>query len=82
MTTMTAEQLIAMSRRQNRIVTEYPDTKTEEEELLDALRGRVDYEGEADDGGSGYDGSLARGWTDVWGGEDGDPWRVSVVVAP
>lgn len=77
MTTSSAVDLIAMSQREDRTVTEYPETWAEYDAILDALlaesEGDVDT---AEHSGAGHSGSEARGWTAVWS-EDG--WRVDLI---
>ena len=72
-----AKDLIRMSVREDRTVTEYPDTREQETALLDDLMSADGYEDSADVSGSGYSGDEARGYTDLWG----DTWRVHVVHA-
>ena len=45
---MNAQDLIALSVGEDRVVTEYPDTQEEESALLDELRARDDYESDVD----------------------------------
>jgi len=69
---------IALSVRENRIVTLYPDTSSEFAAIVDELLSRA--EGDADCSGSGYSGPEGRGWHEFWGTDgDGDEWRVHVV---
>jgi hypothetical protein len=78
MATLKAQQLIDLSIREDRVVTEYPDTQQEYNTLLDdllAIGDDVDY---TEVSGSGYSGPEERGYTDVWG-TDGDDWRVSLI---
>lgn len=76
--TWTADELIALSRRENRTVTEYPETPEAARALLEDLSVEA-----SDDcsvwehvSGAGYSGSEAAGYYDVWG----DDWRVHVVT--
>jgi hypothetical protein len=76
-TTMTAAELIELSRREQRTVTEYPETREEYDALLDDLL--ASSEGDADTAehsGAGCCGPEARGRTEVWS-EDG--WRVDII---
>lgn len=74
---MTAKDLVRLSVRENRTVTEYPDTKEQESALLDDLMSTESYGDSVDMSGSGYCGPEERGYTDVWG----NTWRVHVVHA-
>lgn len=78
---MDAYELIALSIRENRTVTEYPETAEEFEALV------ADLSAECDDNtevyGRGFSGPENRGLVDFWGGADeGEPWRVEVVNPP
>lgn len=76
---MSAQDLIAMSRREDRTVTEYPCSEEEARTLLEDLGVEA-----ADDcclmehhSGAGYSGSESVGYYAVWG----DDWCVHVVHA-
>ncbi|MDE2102684.1 MAG: hypothetical protein KGL39_35900 [Patescibacteria group bacterium] len=66
---------VEMSRRQNRIVTEYPSTAAEERALIEALHMLDDYEDSVEHSGAGFTGPEDRGMTELWGSD----WRVHVI---
>lgn len=72
MATMTAAQLIELSQREDRTVTEYPSADEHEHLTTDLLCESND---SADYSGEGYSGPESRGWTEFWG----DDWRVDIV---
>lgn len=71
-----AKQGILVSRRENRTVTLYPDTRKEYQAIMDDLLAEGDDSAEVS--GAGFCGSEERGYTEVWG----DGWRVDVVLPP
>ena len=81
MATMTAEQLIGLSVRENRCVTEYPASQSEFGSIADTLRVECDDDCEGEEtSGAGRSGSEARGWVRYWGTtEAGDAWSVDIV---
>lgn len=76
---MTATELIDLSRRENRTVTEYPVDAAEARSLLEALGAEASDDCAVWDhvSGAGYSGPEATGHYDVWG----DDWRIHVVTA-
>jgi len=80
-TTMTAEQLIDLSIRETRTVTEYPSSAQEQRDLHESLLTECDDNNE--ESGSGRSGAEARGSVVYWGtSPDGDEWKVEVINAP
>lgn len=75
---MIASALIALSIREGRTVTEYPDTAEDARALVETLAVEA-----ADDCTIEHrSGSESVGYYDIWGtDEDGDEWRVHVVTA-
>lgn len=77
---MKAAELIDLSIRDGRTVTEYPDSRAEYDSLLDdLLAGSAGDVGTAEHSGSGYSGPEARGWTEVY---SRDGWRVDLIHPP
>jgi hypothetical protein len=77
---MTTADLIKLSIKENRTVTEYPATKEEYDSLLDGLLASSDGDVDtAEHSGAGYSGSESRGRTEVW---SADGWRVDLVHPP
>jgi hypothetical protein len=77
-TTWTANDLIKLSIRENRTVTEYPETQEEYDALLDGLLTASD--GDVDTAqisGLGYEGAESRGWTEVY---SADGWQVDLII--
>lgn len=76
-----AIDLIRLSIREHRTVTEYPETVQEFDAILDALL--AEGEDSATVSGAGYSGAEERGWEDVWGTTpSGAEWRVHLVRPP
>lgn len=78
MTMTTATALIALSQRESRTVTEYPENDQEEESILSELRACDDYCDDTEHSGQGHEGAEARGRVDLWG----RTWSVCIVHAP
>lgn len=79
-TTMSAAELIDLSVRENRTVTEYPETCDQYEALLHDLLDSSDGDtGTTRCSGDGYSGPEGRGWTEV---RSSDGWRVDLIHPP
>jgi hypothetical protein len=77
-TPTTAADLIDLSTREGRTVTEYPSTKAEATALLEGLGAACT--AEEHHSGEGYSGPESTGYYDFWGTDgEGGPWRVHVV---
>ncbi len=78
----TARDLIRLSTREHRTVTEYPEDAEAARALL------TDLGAEADDdcdvwthhSGAGWSGPESAGYYDIWGTANGCEWRVHVVA--
>lgn len=73
MTTTTAAELIDLSQREDRTVTEYPDTQAEWDAINEGLL--AECEDSVDVSGDGHNEPESNGYTDYWGQD----WRVHLV---